>query len=61
MLNNNQPLSKEDLDLFNKVKHGQILDNIYNKKEVVFVYRNEVIAIYKEYQSNKLKPWKMFV
>ncbi len=59
-LNNYFQVSIND-DLFNKVKHGQILDNIYNKKEVVFVYRSEVIAIYKEYQSNKLKPWKMFV
>ena len=46
-----------------RVKNGAILDNIYDKDEVTFIYNNEVIAIYKKYDKDntKLKPFKMFL
>ncbi|MEG1047917.1 MAG: tRNA pseudouridine(55) synthase TruB [Bacilli bacterium] len=43
--------------------NGSIIDNIYNKKEVLFVDQNEnPIALYKIYSKDetKMKPWKMF-
>ena len=48
-------------ELYNKIKNGQKLDNIYNQEIVVFIYNKEVIAIYKKHQDNLLKPWKMFI
>ncbi len=52
-----------DDNIFEKVKNGAILDNIYGKDEVTFVYNDEVIAIYKKYDKDntKLKPFKMFL
>ena len=52
-----------DDNTFEKVKNGAILDNIYGKDEVTFVYNDEVIAIYKKYDKDntKLKPFKMFL
>lgn len=51
-----------DDDFYNKIKNGCIIDNVYNSKIVKFIYKNEVIAIYKEYDKNKtkMKPYKMF-
>ena len=48
---------------FEKIRNGAILDNIYEKEIVTFVYNEEVIAIYKIYDkdSTKLKPFKMFI
>ena len=50
-----------DDKLFNKIKDGNIIDNIYNKDEILFTKNNEVIAIYKKYDKDntKLKPFKM--
>lgn len=47
---------------YNKIKNGSIIENIYNSKTVKFIYKNEVIAIYKEYDKDKtkMKPYKMF-
>jgi len=49
-----------DEELFNKIKHGQIIDNIYETIPVVFIYQNKAIAIYQKYNEKQLKPWKMF-
>ena len=48
-------------ELFNKIKCGQVIENIYNQNQVVFKYKNKVISIYKKYDVNKLKPWKMLI
>lgn len=49
--------------LFNSIKNGCIIDNIYGKEVVIFIYDNEVVSIYKTYDKDKtkLKPFKMFV
>lgn len=48
---------------FEKIRNGAILNNIYHKEIVTFIYNEEVIAIYKTYDkdSTKLKPFKMFI
>ncbi len=43
-----------------KIKNGQKIANIYNQELVVFLYHDEVIAIYKS-DHEFLKPFKMFV
>lgn len=45
-----------------QVLNGAIIDNTYNSNEVLFVNKNEAIALYKEYEKDntKLKPYKMF-
>lgn len=49
--------------LFNSIKNGCIIDNIYGKEVITFIYDNEVVSIYKTYDKDKtkLKPFKMFV
>lgn len=49
--------------LFYSIKNGCIIDNIYGKEVVTFIYDNEVVSIYKTYDKDKtkLKPFKMFV
>lgn len=49
--------------LFNPIKNGCIIDNIYGKEVVTFIYDNKVVSIYKTYDKDKtkLKPFKMFV
>lgn len=49
--------------LFNSIKNGCIIDNIYGKEVVTFIYDNEVVSIYKTYDKDKtkLKPFKMFI
>lgn len=49
-------------DLYEKIKHGSIIDNTYNKDMVVFVYNDNVIAMYKTYDKDntKMKPYRMF-
>lgn len=49
--------------LFNSIKNGCIIDNIYGKEVVIFIYDNEVVSIYKTYDKDKtkLKPFKMFI
>lgn len=58
-------IKKVDIDdsLYNRIKHGQILENIYKDDIVVFMYNNELIAIYKKYDKDesKIKPYKMFI
>lgn len=50
-------------NLKNDILNGKILDNSYNKNEILFTYNNEAIALYKVYDKdkNKIKPWKMFM
>lgn len=44
-----------------KIKNGQVLDNIYNSEIVVFLNKNEeVLAVYKKDNQNKLRVYKMF-
>ncbi len=45
------------------IKNGGLVDNKYNSDEIVYIYNDEVIAIYKTYQkdSTKMKPYKMFI
>ena len=49
-------------ELYNKIKNGMIIDNKYDNNEVLFTYKESVVAIYKTYEkdNSKLKPWKMF-
>lgn len=46
-----------DDELLFRIKNGQQLKNTYNLKEVVFTYKNNIIAIYKD-EENTLKMWK---
>lgn len=48
---------------FSIIKNGAIIDNIYNKDQVVFIYEGKVIAIYRIYEKDntKMKPYKMFI
>ena len=52
-----------DKRLYNDIKVGKIIDNIYNKDVITFIYNNKAIAIYKKYDkdSTKIKPFKMFI
>lgn len=52
-----------DSTLFKKVKNGAIINNEYNTNMVTFVYKDNVVAIYKTYNKdkNKMKPYKMFI
>lgn len=52
-----------DSTYFSIIKNGAIIDNKYDKDKVVFIYNDEVVAIYKTYEKDntKMKPYKMFV
>lgn len=50
-----------DEELFNRIKNGQIIKNIYHEETIVFIYKQKVVAIYQKYDDDKIKPWKMFV
>lgn len=47
-----------DADLYFKVKNGQIIKNIYGVDEIMFLYNDDIVAIYKKYDKdeNLLKP-----
>ena len=49
--------------LYNVIKNGGLIPNIYNKDTVTFIYEDNVIAIYKTYIKDitKMKPYKMFI
>lgn len=51
-----------DQRLYQKIKNGSLLKNIYNQDIIVFTYQKKVISIYKPYEKDKdlIKPWKMF-
>lgn len=44
------------------ILNGKLLDNIYGADQVLFVYNDFVLAIYKVYDKDKtkIKPYKMF-
>lgn len=47
----------------NDILNGKLLNNIYNKSEILFIDKDEnPIALYKTYDkdNSKIKPWKMF-
>ena len=48
--------------LKNKISNGSILENRYNEDIIVFIYHDNVLAIYKTYDKDntKIKPWKVF-
>ena len=50
-------------NLFNIVKNGGLINNKYHSNYVTFIYKDDVVAIYKKYDkdSNKMKPFKMFI
>lgn len=52
-----------DEKMYVKIKNGQIINNIYNRDKVVYIYKNNVIAIYQIYDKDdtKMKPYKMFL
>lgn len=57
---NIQKINLNDIEYF-KVKNGQIIENNYGYSEIMFLYNNKVVGIYKEYIKNKnlLKPYIM--
>ena len=52
-----------DNELYNKIKNGQIIDKINKCDIIAFIYKNDLVAIYKTYEKDdtKLKPYKMFI
>ena len=52
-----------DDTLFKVVKYGGLIDNVYNKSFVTFIYNEKVVSIYKSYEkdNSKMKPYKMFI
>lgn len=52
-----------DSTLFKKIKNSAIINNKYNTDMVTFIYKDNVVAIYKTYDKdkNKMKPYKMFI
>ena len=52
-----------DERLYNDIKDGKIINNIYNMDLITFIYNNEAVAIYKKYDKDdtKIKPFKMFI
>ena len=46
-------------ELLKKVINGNKLNNIYNYPEFIFIYNNELLAIYKE-ENDIVKPVKVF-
>lgn len=52
-----------DDNLFNVIKNGTLIDNVYSSNIITFIYNDEVIAMYKVYDKDntKMKPYKMFI
>ena len=46
------PLIEIDLDLYNKIKNGNKLKNIYKNDRFGFIYKNDLVAIYKKDGNN---------
>ncbi len=47
--------------LYKKISNGSILKDNYNLEKIVFTKNNKVIAIYKQYKDNLIKPYQMFL
>ena len=52
-----------DDNLYNKIKNGAIIDNIYNKDLILFKKDGKILSAYKKYEKkeDKLKPYIMFL
>ena len=52
-----------DDNLFDVIKHGGIINNIYKEDYVTFIHNGNVVSIYKIYDKDKtkMKPYKMFI
>ena len=52
-----------DDTMYKLIKNGSIIDHVYKKDIITFIYDNNVVAIYKKYDKDntKIKPYKMFV
>lgn len=52
-----------DDKLFNIIKNGGLIDNVYEEKYITLIYKDNVIAIYQTYDKDntKMKPYKMFI
>ena len=52
-----------DDNLFDVIKHGGIINNIYKEDYVTFIHNDNVVSIYKTYDKDntKMKPYKMFI
>ena len=50
-----------DDDLYFKIRNGQIIKNLYGKEEVMFLYKDCVVSIYRIYEKDNtlLKPYIM--
>ena len=50
-----------DDNLYFKIRNGQIIKNLYGKEEVMFLYKDCVVAIYRIYEKDNtlLKPYIM--
>lgn len=65
LINIQDALNIKKIDLndegYFKVKNGQLIKNIYNAQEVMFLYKGNVVGIYKTYEKDKglLKPYVM--
>ena len=57
----NLPKIIADDKLSFKVKNGQILDKFFNEDKVMIIDKdNNLLAIYKQADNNKVKPYKVF-
>lgn len=50
-------------NFYNSIKNGRIIENRYGEDIITFVYKDNVVAIYKKYDkdNSKMKPYKMFI
>lgn len=57
----NLPKIKADDKLAFKIKNGQVLDKFFNEDKVMIIDKNNnLLAIYKQTNNNKVKPYKVF-
>jgi tRNA pseudouridine55 synthase len=53
-----------DEKLESDIRNGKIFNNVYGVKEMLFIDKSgNILALYHEYEkdTNKIKPWKMFI
>ena len=56
----NIKVTKVDDNLLKKIKNGQVLDKFFERELSLIVDKNDTeIAIYKQIENNKVKPFKM--
>jgi len=58
-----EDVTQVDEETKDKIKHGGLLPNIYNKGQINFMYNKELIAIYEVYKKdeNLIKPKYVFI